>query len=488
MKLKALTRSAKQWLYWFHRWLGIITCLLCVMWFISGLVMLYVPYPSWKDEERVANLPAVAVERVSITPDEAIAVAGIRSFPSTFRLEMLGPEPVYRVVSGKDRAVVSAATGARLENVTRDEAQRHLETVFPNAAATHAETIDYDQWTVTRRYDPFRPLYKFSLDDGLGTDVYVASTTGEIVQNATRSERFWNWLGAIPHWIYFSPIRRDQELWRQSVMWLSGPLTIGAITGLWIGVLRLRVRRPYSRGRVTPYRGWMKWHHVGGLVGGVFLTAWIASGWLSVNPFQLFARTPVSEAQRIAYAGWSADTPYRITRSAIAEAAGGKATDVSFVWVGGKPYILARDATRVQLADPQSGRAVEIPDTVLADAARAAYPAAKVVDVERLSDEDVYWYSHHNRRPLPVVKVRFDDPSATWLFLDPATGAIAGSSNRSARTYRWMFNFVHDYDLPVLLRNQPARDIIVWLLSIAGLVVSVSGIAVGYRVLKRRVA
>ncbi len=49
------------------------------------------------------------------------------------------------------------------------------------------------------------------------------------------------------------------------------PLIIGAITGLWIGILRLRVRRPYARGRMTPYRGWMKWHHVGGLIGGVFL-------------------------------------------------------------------------------------------------------------------------------------------------------------------------------------------------------------------------
>ena len=481
-------KAGKQWLYWGHRWLGIITCVLCVMWFISGLVMLYVPYPSWKDEERVANLPAVAAERVSITPDQALAAAGIRSFPGTFRLEMLGADPVYRVVAGKDRAAISASTGQRLEHVTREDAQRHLEAVFPDAPVHRAETIDYDQWTVTRRYDPFRPLYKFSLDDGRGTDVYVASTTGEIVQNATRSERFWNWLGAIPHWIYFSPIRRDQEIWRQSVMWLSGPLTIGAITGLWIGILRLRVRRPYSRGRITPYRGWMKWHHIGGLVGGVFLTAWIASGWLSVNPFQLFARTPVSDAQRIAYAGWTEGKDYQITQAAIAEAAGGSATDISFVWIAGKPHILARSASGVQLADPLSGRPIEIPDVTLAGAAHAAYRTANVVAVERLTEEEIYWYSHHNKRPLPVVKVRFDDPSATWLFLDPATGAIAGSSNRSARTYRWMFNFVHDYDLPVLLRNQPARDIIVWLLSIAGLVVSVSGIVVGYRVLKRRSA
>jgi hypothetical protein len=52
-------------------------------------------------------------------------------------------------------------------------------------------------------------------------------------------------------------------------------------------------------------------------------------------------------------------------------------------------------------------------------------------------------------------------------------------------TYRWLFNFLHDYDLPILLRNQPARDILVWLLSIAGLVISVSGVVVGWLTLAR---
>jgi cytochrome b subunit of formate dehydrogenase len=35
------------------------------------------------------------------------------------------------------------------------------------------------------------------------------------------------------------------------------------------------------------------------------------------------------------------------------------------------------------------------------------------------------------------------------------------------------------------LRNQPARDILVWLLSIAGLVISVSGVVVGWLTLAR---
>jgi hypothetical protein len=455
------------------------------MWFVSGLVMLYVPFPSWKDEERVAHLPAVATELVRITPDEAIGTAGVRSLPSTFRLEMFGGEPVYRIAADGRHVAISAASGTAITRATAEQAQRHVEAVFPGTRPQLIDKIDYDQWTVTRRYDAHRPLFKFAIDDGLATVVYVSSRTGEIVQNATGTERFWNWLGAIPHWIYFSPIRKDQELWRQSVMWLSGPLVIGAITGLWIGILRLRVRRRYARGRLTPYRGWMKWHHIGGLVGGVFLTTWIASGWLSVNPFDLFARTRLSEQQRIAFAGWSEGRHYGITTAAIAAAGASTASDISFTWIGGHAHILAHDGPRTRLADAPVGAPVTLSDAMLVKAASTVFPAANVTDVERLTEEHLYWYSHHSQRPLPVLEIRFDDPSATWLYIDPATGSIAGLRDRSSRTYRWLFNFLHDYDLPVLLRNQPARDIIVWLLSIAGLVVSVSGVVIGYRTLKR---
>lgn len=483
---REMVKAGKRWLYWIHRWLGVVTCLLCVMWFVSGLVMLYVPFPSWSDEERIASLPRIAVERIAVTPDEALTIAGVRALPTTFRLEMLADDPVYRIVADGSHAAVSASTGQPIPGVTSGEAHRHVSATFPHVNGMLAETLDYDQWTVTRRFDPHRPLYRFTLDDGRGTSVYVSSKTGEIVQNATRSERFWNWLGAVPHWVYFSPIRKDQELWRQAVMWLSGPLVIGAVTGLWIGILRLRVRRPYARGRVSPYRGWMKWHHLGGLVGGLFLATWIASGWLSVNPFKLFARTQFSEAQRIAYAGWREGQSYGVTVDALARAGRDGVTDISLAWTGGRPYIIARSASGVALADPRLGEPLAFDDADLIAAARAAFPGVSVIDARRVVEEETYWYSHHRSRPLPVIKVRFADPSATWLFLDPATGSIAGLIDRSARIYRWLFNFLHDYDLPVLLRNQPARDILVWVLSIAGLVVSVTGVVIGYRTLMRR--
>jgi uncharacterized iron-regulated membrane protein len=135
--------------------------------------------------------------------------------------------------------------------------------------------------------------------------------------------------------------------------------------------------------------------------------------------------------------------------------------------------------------DAISGEPQQLSEGALFAAAQRMYPGVAMTGADRLTEETLYWYAHHNPRPLPILRATFADPSGTSIYIDPETGAVAGLSDRSSRTYRWLFNFVHDYDLPVLLRNRPARDILIWLLSLAGLVISVSGIVVGWRVLRR---
>ena len=484
---RGVWRAFKRWLYWFHRWLGVITCVLCVMWFLSGLVMLYVPFPSWSDAERIATLPAVDVAQVRVAPDEALEKSALSGLPETFRLETFAGEPVYRIVTPSGSASLSAVTGTSIGGVSRERAAQHVGSVFPALHPSFDYVVDADQWTPTKRFDAHRPLYRFALNDAAGTVVYVSSQTGEIVQNATFAERAWNWVGAVPHWIYFTPIRRNQELWRQAVMWLSGPLVIGAITGVWIGILRLRKKRTGKpRTSISPYRGWMMWHHIAGLIGGLFLTTWIFSGWLSVNPFKWFARTQLTDTQLIAYAGWTPQTKLAVTPTGLAAAAG--ASDISFAWLGGKPLLIARSSSATRLLEPSAGSPLSLRDNDLVSAARRMYPEAGVVSATHLTQEHVYWYSHHDVRPLPAVEVKFDDPSATWIYLDATTGGLAGLSDRSARANRWLFDFLHDYDLPVLLRAGPAREILIWILSIAGLIVSVSGVVIGWRTLKRTVA
>ncbi|MEM7397592.1 MAG: PepSY domain-containing protein [Pseudomonadota bacterium] len=481
----SLSKQAKRSLFLVHRWLGVVTCLFCVMWFLSGLVMLYVPYPSWSNEERIVHLPPVDVSSIRVLPDAALARAGIASFPTTFRIETYQDAPVYRLVAAGQRVSLSAVTGEIISDIEPADAKDHVRATFPNAQPEFVEWVDYDQWTVSQRFNAHRPLLKFALNDQENTFVYVSSSTGEIVQNATRNERVWNWLGAVPHWIYFTPIRKDAGFWRQVVMWSSGPLVVGAIVGLWIGILRVRFRRRYSRDRVTPYQGWKKWHHVFGLLGGLFLTTWIFSGWLSVNPFGLFARTSLSETQQAAYAGWQKGMVYGVTKETLARLPD-TSTEISFGSVDGQSTILLRSAEQTQLLDAQSETPPTIGDAELAAAAQRTLPGTPISSVHRLDTEDVYWYSHHRKRPLPVVRVTFADPSATWLFVNPATAEIAGLSDRSARAYRWLFYLIHNYDLPVLLRHQPARDLIVWVLSLFGLIVGVTGTTLGYRALRRR--
>ncbi len=95
--------------------------------------------------------------------------------------------------------------------------------------------------------------------------------------------------------------------------------------------------------------------------------------------------------------------------------------------------------------------------------------------------EDLSWYGHHHDRLLPVLRVRFADSSATWFHIDPATGEILNRTDRSNRLYRWLFNAPHSFDFGPLLRHRPAWDLLLITLSLGGLLISASGVVIGWR-------
>lgn len=53
----SLRSTAKRWTYLVHRWLGIGGCLLMLLWFVSGMVMLFIGYPKLTPGERLARCP-----------------------------------------------------------------------------------------------------------------------------------------------------------------------------------------------------------------------------------------------------------------------------------------------------------------------------------------------------------------------------------------------------------------------------------------------
>jgi len=88
-RLKSWVKTGLRWLYLTHRWIGIATCVLCAIWFVSGLVMVYVPYPGLSDRHRMTYSEPLSLERVAITPEQALSAAGLAAFPSQFRLASL---------------------------------------------------------------------------------------------------------------------------------------------------------------------------------------------------------------------------------------------------------------------------------------------------------------------------------------------------------------------------------------------------------------
>ena len=476
-----------HWLIVLHRWLGISACLLFAMWFLSGLVMMYVPFPSLEKSERLALQTRIDWNRVAVTPDEVLRELTLDEFPKQLRLQMTAGEPVYQVqpASGP-RVAVSAVDGRHIQDVTAAQARAIVTSVTGRNDALMVTTLERDQWSVAQSFNQHRPLHRVALNDARGREFYVSSHTGEIVLDTDAWERAWNWVGSVLHWLYFRDLRANPGAWTQVVLWTSGAGIFVAVSGLWLGIDRLRLRRRHRGGSITPYRGWMAWHHVVGSVGGLFLLTWIFSGWLSMGPPVPWAGD--FDARRVAegnaaFTGREAEfiTPLPVLNSLRDR----DVREASFVWALGQPLILLQTGEgNLQTLDAASGQSEELQESALIAAAARLLPNARLIETQRLAQADAYWYSRRGELKLPVLRFIFDDADRTWIHIDPQTGQVLRWLTHGDRIDRWMFNALHSLDFHWLLAHRPAWDVVMWVLSLAGIVISISSVVIGWRRLR----
>jgi uncharacterized iron-regulated membrane protein len=184
----------------------------------------------------------------------------------------------------------------------------------------------------------------------------------------------------------------------------------------------------------------------------------------------------------VRYAGHEAPQITAVLRSTPSPGA----VEARFVWVGDCPLMVLTDRDgRQTTTDPENGVATMLSDDEIFKAARRLLPGAAMTTAQRLQQFDTYWYPHHNERVLPVLRVAFDDAAKSWFYIDPRDGDVLARIDSSRRTYRWLFNALHSLDFSLLLRHRPAWDIVVWVLSLTGTIVSTSGIIIGWRRLRR---
>ena len=75
----------KRLLFLCHRWLGIVLCLFMALWFLSGVVMMYVGYPKLVTAERLQTLPPLASAGCCVNLEQALAALPAGARPRSLR-------------------------------------------------------------------------------------------------------------------------------------------------------------------------------------------------------------------------------------------------------------------------------------------------------------------------------------------------------------------------------------------------------------------
>ncbi len=494
----SLRSAARRWTYLTHRWLGIGGCLLMLLWFASGMVMLFIGYPKLTPWERLAALPALAdgagLKGLAALPAE------VQRAPESVVLTTLRGEPVYVVRVGKDAGAWSARSGLPMATVDIARAEAAAMRFAGAAVLGATRQVDEDRWTHSRGLNPHRPLYRMEVGGVHPGSVYVSSRTGEVVLDAPVLQQRWNYVGAWLHWLYFLRMQPTDPVWTWTVTVLSALCTVVAISGVVVGIWRWRFRGRYRSGARTPYtEPWMRWHHLLGLLASAFVLAWISSGLMSMNPLGVFssAHAAVDEAR---YRGGMPALQSRIAEPAALlstlRAAGFLPVELQWRRIDGVLFAVALDdrgdtrivsegdgGLQVALRLPENG--VRGMATALVDAPLRAFHV--------LHSADSYFYPRAPEamngamvRRFPVAMAEFDDADATRVYLDLATGDPLLVLGRRERTGRWLFNLLHSWDLPPLLRAENTRLGSLLLLSGLGTALCATALVIGWRRLRRK--
>ncbi|MBR0927935.1 PepSY domain-containing protein [Bradyrhizobium diazoefficiens] len=464
-----------------HRWLGIAFCLLFAMWFATGIVMHFVPFPSLTEAERFAGLAPLDRTDARIAVADAVVASGITD-ATRVRLIRRSDGLAY-VITGPSRLrAVRGSDGSDAEVVSSDVAlaigRDHARNRGLDAAhATLLAKADYDQWTVPNGFDRHRPLFRIALGDAAGTELYVSSRTGEVVLDTTRNERGWNWAGSVLHWIYPTVLRRNWALWDGVVWTLSLLALIAAVLGAALGIAQIRTRngRP-----ATPYRGWHAWHHVLGLAVTLFVLSWIFSGWLSMDHGRLFSRGQLTGSEAgvaAAVPGWTEALSLERTplTSSVWEAE----------WFGFDGEVYRRD--RLALASQKLIRTKDTSDARQAGVLSAGEVRGLTSRLAKdcgipgvLAGNDDY----PARSAVPSAPVYRAHCGELWFDIDGADGNVLQRLDASRRAYRWFYAALHTLDFPILMAHPLLRDILIVGLCALGFVFSMTGVVIGWRRLR----
>ena len=475
-----------------HRALGSVLCALLVVWFASGAVMTLSGFPSYTERERLQDAEPLPAGLVAALPEELaqwLLQGGLAQ--GTLRLVSHEGSARWLVQRGGQAESYAVAPPFELAPLSAAQAKRRAARLLEAPVREVQAVSEPDQWTVPLSLRHF-PLWRVTMDDALGSELYLSAASAEVVQRSQRSERVLAWLGAIPHWIYPTVLRRERELWKNSVIALASAALLLTLCGLWIGLETQRQLR--QRRQPRPVRDpYLRWHQRIGLGFGLLVASWLFSGILSFTPFDWTGSRESFAGAYTRLSGGFARAAQARVGAALLRCQG--ELEVAEVWLrslAGVPLALcvARDGeTRlVRLDQAELTPRGQLDVSLVAWAVRALTPLTSAATTQRLEQPDLYYYATHSEPELalPVLRIDLDDAQHSAFYLDLRRGELALQHTDRTRLERWLYHGLHSWDLPALYRHRTLWRSCLWLAMLLGGSLSLLGTLMALRRWQRR--
>lgn len=479
-------KKINRYTFSLHRIAGTVIALFFFMWFVSGLILIYHPYPRLSDSKVYAmketlpdSLPGIHqyVERMPGT----VRNIRVRQFQGQTLVELKTKDSTGLFCADTLQAV-KPVTYAAIEQIARrwvDAPVRRVDTLYERT-----------QWILYSRYERELPIYRFYFDDAEKHELFIASRTGEVQQLTDASQRLWAWLGAIPHKFYLPFIRKDVSIWKTSIT-VGGFLCLAAsLTGFYLGIYLLLKRYRKKKQWEVPYkRFWYRWHFVIGLVFGIALIAWSVSGVLSMQrvprwivPMQgnyFFSYSKMWGKQPLPVTAYRLD--YRKLKEAYPEL-----KEVSWTHYGEIPVyaIVEGDNERLIDASAEDVRELFIPEATIVEGLKRLHGDSVQFSISLIDRYDNYYLDRDRSLPLPVYKVEVDDADGTLYYISPETGYVR-FLNHNKMVRKWLFSGIHYLNIQWLIERPVLWTIAIWLVCIVGAGFSLTGVWLGVRYIRR---
>jgi hypothetical protein len=425
--------------------------------------------------------PADSVMK-EIQDSSTVLKFSLKSFAGTSFYEAMSMDGNIRIPAG---GITSGNTAIQpgFEQI-QEYARRWCE-----AGIIQVDTLrELEQWIPFGHLRKDFPIYKFYFGDEEKHQLYISSVTGEALQFTDKDKRFWAWCGAIPHWVYFTSLRQDSQLWMDVVVWLSGIGCIMCIAGITLGI-RSYIKQYRKRKKwKTPYKKFAyKWHHILGFFFGLFVFTFVFSGMMSLSDVPDWAvkvHNPSIEENMYSPQPVVLRN-YKLDIKKVLEAYPEEVKSIEWASFGNLPLYKAVIGNRLVTVDASSDsvRTLMLDEEAIREWLASIH--SEPVKITELTEYDNYYVGLTDHLPLPVYKAEVSDADNSTYYINPENGNTR-YYNTNTKVRKWAYQGLHSFKVGFLAKRPVLWNIVMWTTLTGGTLVSITGVWLGLRYIIRQ--